>query len=44
MAELVTWSDKYSVNNFLMDSQHKKLVALINELYTAMKEGKGKKF
>ena len=42
MAELITWSDKYSVNNSLMDSQHKKLIALINELNSAMKEGKGK--
>ncbi len=42
MTELITWSDKYSVNNSLMDSQHKKLIALINELNSAMKEGKGK--
>jgi len=36
------WSDKYSVGNTLIDSQHKKLVALINELHSAMKEGRGK--
>ena len=35
--ELIKWSEKYSVNNFLLDSQHKKLIAIINELHTAMK-------
>ncbi len=42
MAELISWSDQYSVKNSLMDSQHKKLVALINELHSAMKEARGK--
>ena len=40
--ELIKWSEKYSVNNFLLDSQHKKLVSVINELHTAMKVAKGK--
>ena len=40
--ELIKWSEKYSVNNFLLDSQHKKLVAIMNELHTAMRVAKGK--
>ncbi|HVO74384.1 MAG TPA: bacteriohemerythrin [Ignavibacteriaceae bacterium] len=40
--ELISWSEKYSVNNNLIDSQHKKLVGLINQLHAAMKESKGK--
>jgi len=39
--ELIKWSEKYSVNNFLLDSQHKKLIAIINELHTAMKVARG---
>ena len=39
--ELIKWSEKYSVNNFLLDSQHKKLIAIINELHTAMKISRG---
>lgn len=42
MAEIIKWDDKYSVGNVLLDSQHKKLVFLINELHAAMKDGKGK--
>ncbi len=42
MAELISWSQKYSVNNALMDSQHKKLIGLINELHSAMSLGQGK--
>jgi hemerythrin len=40
--QLVTWSDKYSVKNSLIDSQHKKLLTIINDLHTAMKAGKSK--
>ena len=40
--EIIKWSDKYSVGHQLIDSQHKKLVLLINELHSSMKEGKGK--
>ncbi len=39
---LFTWSDEYSVNVSGFDTQHKKLVDLINELHSAMKEGKSK--
>ncbi len=39
---LIVWSEKYSVKNQLIDNQHQKLVALINDLHSAMKEGKGK--
>lgn len=35
-----TWSDKYSVSVNQMDSQHKKLIDIINELYDAMQAGK----
>jgi hemerythrin len=40
--ELLRWSDKYSVNVQEIDSQHHKLIDLINELYTAMMEKKTK--
>lgn len=39
---LITWSDSYSVNSPEMDAQHKKLVAMINDLHDAMKDGHGK--
>jgi hemerythrin len=42
VAEIIKWDEKYSVGNTLLDSQHKKLIALINELHSAMKDGKGK--
>ena len=38
--DFVTWSDKFSVKIPSIDEQHKKLVAVINELYNAMKTGK----
>ncbi|MGP1414825.1 MAG: bacteriohemerythrin [Treponema sp.] len=40
--DFVTWSDKFSVKVASIDEQHKKLVAVINELYNAMKAGKTK--
>ena len=40
--DFVTWSDKFSVEIPSIDEQHKKLVAVINELYNAMKTGKTK--
>ena len=38
----IRWSEKYSVNVKKIDEQHKKLVSLINEMYDAMRAGKGK--
>ena len=38
---IVTWSDELSVNIKEVDSQHKGLVDLVNELYDAMSAGKG---
>ena len=39
---LIIWSEKYSVKNILIDNQHKKLIGFINDLHSAMKEGKAK--
>ena len=39
---IIQWDAKYSVNVAEFDEQHKKLVALINELDDAMRAGKGK--
>lgn len=38
---LFVWSDKYSVNINEIDSQHKKLVDLLNSLHDSMKVGRG---
>jgi hemerythrin len=38
---LITWSDDLSVNIGSIDNQHKKLVALVNNLHDAMSTGKG---
>ncbi len=40
--EMISWSDKYSVNNFLLDAQHKKSISIINRLHSSMKEGRAK--
>ncbi|MEI8377093.1 MAG: bacteriohemerythrin [bacterium] len=37
---LFDWNDKYSVGVRELDSQHKVLVGLLNELYDAMNNGK----
>ena len=37
---MIQWSDDYSVGNRKLDSQHKKLMDLINRLYSSMREGK----
>lgn len=37
-----TWNDSYSVNIKILDEQHKKLFAMIDELHNAMSSGKGK--
>ena len=39
---LFPWKDAYSVNIGIVDSQHKVLVDLLNELHQAMMTGKGK--
>ena len=39
---LMEWTDKLSVGIPSIDAQHKKLVAMANELYDAMKAGHGK--
>ena len=39
---LMTWSDQLSVNIKQVDSQHMKLVELLNNFHEAMKVGKGK--
>ncbi len=39
---LIDWTNNFSVNNFIIDQQHKKLVDLVNQLHDAMKSGKGK--
>ncbi len=39
---LIEWSDKLSTGTRMFDEQHKKLVAMINELHNAMKYGRGK--
>ncbi|QSV46363.1 bacteriohemerythrin [Geobacter benzoatilyticus] len=38
---LITWSDSLSVKVKQFDDQHKKLVDLVNQLFDAMKTGKG---
>lgn len=38
---LIDWNDSLSVKVTEIDQQHKKLIALINELNEAMKQGKG---
>jgi hemerythrin len=39
---LIQWSSIFSVNVAEIDKQHQKLIALINNLNDAMKQGKGK--
>jgi hemerythrin len=38
---LIKWNEFYSVNIEEIDSQHKKLINLINRMYDAMKAGRG---
>lgn len=37
----LNWSNDFSVNNLTIDTQHKKLVQLLNDLFEAMSQGKG---
>jgi hemerythrin len=39
---LIKWNEYYSVNVDEIDDQHKKLIDLINQMFDAMKAGKGK--
>lgn len=39
---LMTWNDKMSVGVSMLDTDHKKLVEMLNELYDAVQNGKGK--
>lgn len=39
---LIKWKEDFSVGDAEIDTQHKRLVALINELHDAMRVGKGK--
>jgi hemerythrin-like metal-binding protein len=36
MAAYIAWKDYYSVNNPLLDSEHKQIIEYVNELYVAM--------
>jgi hemerythrin len=38
----IDWSSQLSVNIRSIDEQHKKLVGMVNDLFEAMKTGKGK--
>ena len=38
-----SWKEEYSVGIAEIDTQHKKLVAMVNDIYQAMGEGKGRK-
>jgi len=38
---LLDWDEKYSVGDPMMDTQHKKWIGYINELYDAVKEKRG---
>ena len=37
--ELVTWTDDFTVNNVIIDGQHKELVRLTNEFYAGVQMG-----
>lgn len=39
---LMTWTEKLSVGVGVLDDDHKRLVAMVNELYDAMQAGHGK--
>jgi hemerythrin len=39
---LMTWTEKLSVGVHVLDDDHKRLVAMVNELYDAMQAGHGK--
>lgn len=39
---LIVWNDRIKVGIWLMDTQHKRWIELINELHEAMRVGKGR--
>jgi hemerythrin len=39
---LIEWDDRFSVNIKEIDEQHKKWIDMLNALYDAMKQGKGR--
>lgn len=39
---LMTWTEKMSVGVAVLDNDHKKLVAMVNELFDGIQAGKGK--
>ncbi len=39
---LMEWSENYSVKVNALDNQHKRIVSLINELHSAMRQAQGK--
>ena len=39
---LMTWKDEFSVKVSMIDQQHKKLIALLNDLFDGLREQKGK--
>jgi len=38
----VTWSNQYSVGVAKIDSEHQKLIGMLNDLHAAMTEGRGR--
>jgi hemerythrin-like metal-binding protein len=42
MSDLFEWKNEYSVSSLTIDQQHQRWVAILNDLGTAMREGKGK--
>ena len=38
--KLITWTDNFSIDKGLIDTQHQKLIELINDLYDAFLQGK----
>ncbi len=38
----LAWNDQYSVRVHELDEQHKKLIAMVQTLHNAMREGRGK--
>ncbi len=39
---IMQWDQKFSVGLATIDAQHQKLISYLNELYDAMRQGKGK--